>query len=130
VLITARPVLSHLNPIRNLTTYAFKSILLLASLLRLHLPSDPFLSGFLTRMFHIQVCVCVCVCVCEYEGVSKSFRTESITKYTLTFGITHCCPLQSIPLPSLWTGSRVSTTAGTDFLELRVGRPASVPEFQ
>jgi len=23
-----------------------------------------------------------------YEGVSKSFRTESITKYTLTFGIT------------------------------------------
>jgi hypothetical protein len=22
-----------------------------------------------------------------YEGVSKSFRTESITKYTLTFGI-------------------------------------------
>jgi hypothetical protein len=25
----------------------------------------------------------------NYEGVSKSFRTESITKYTLTFGITH-----------------------------------------
>jgi hypothetical protein len=24
----------------------------------------------------------------NYEGVSKSFRTESITKYTLTFGIT------------------------------------------
>jgi hypothetical protein len=24
-----------------------------------------------------------------YEGVPKSFRTESITKYTLTFGITH-----------------------------------------
>jgi hypothetical protein len=23
-----------------------------------------------------------------YEGVSKSFRTESIRKYTLTFGIT------------------------------------------
>jgi hypothetical protein len=23
-----------------------------------------------------------------YEGVSKSFRTESMTKYTLTFGIT------------------------------------------
>jgi hypothetical protein len=25
--------------------------------------------------------------VLMYEGVSKSFRTESITKYTLTFGI-------------------------------------------
>jgi hypothetical protein len=24
----------------------------------------------------------------SYEGVSKRFRTESITKYTLTFGIT------------------------------------------
>jgi hypothetical protein len=24
----------------------------------------------------------------KYEGISKSFRTESITKYTLTFGIT------------------------------------------
>jgi hypothetical protein len=24
------------------------------------------------------------VCVCVYEGISKSFRTESITKYTLT----------------------------------------------
>jgi len=24
-----------------------------------------------------------------YEGVPKSFRTESITKYTLTFGTTH-----------------------------------------
>jgi hypothetical protein len=24
-----------------------------------------------------------------YKGVSKSFRTESITKYTVTFGITH-----------------------------------------
>jgi hypothetical protein len=24
----------------------------------------------------------------KYEGVSKSFRTELITKYTLTFGIT------------------------------------------
>jgi hypothetical protein len=27
-----------------------------------------------------------------YEVASKSFRTESITKYTLTFGITRCCP--------------------------------------
>jgi len=31
-----------------------------------------------------------------YEGISKRFRTESITKYTLTFGITRCCPLQRV----------------------------------
>jgi hypothetical protein len=28
-----------------------------------------------------------CAARLEYEGVSKSFRTESIAKYTLTFGI-------------------------------------------
>jgi hypothetical protein len=27
----------------------------------------------------------------KYDSVSKSFRTESITKYTLTFGFTRCC---------------------------------------
>jgi hypothetical protein len=32
----------------------------------------------------------------DTEGISKSFRTESITKYTLTFGITRCCHLQSV----------------------------------
>jgi len=31
-----------------------------------------------------------------YEGVSKSFRTESIKKYILTFGITRSCPLQRV----------------------------------
>jgi hypothetical protein len=28
-----------------------------------------------------------------YEGVSKTFRTDLIKKYTLNFGITRCCPL-------------------------------------
>jgi hypothetical protein len=69
-----------------------------------------------------------------HDGVSKSFRTESITKYTLTFDITRCCPLQSTPVPSLCNGSSVSatagSTAGTDFLESRVGRLAIVPAFQ
>jgi hypothetical protein len=31
-----------------------------------------------------------------YDGVSRSFRTESITEYTLTFGIARCCPLQRV----------------------------------
>jgi hypothetical protein len=26
----------------------------------------------------------------SFEGISKSFRTESLTKYTLSFGITRC----------------------------------------
>jgi hypothetical protein len=60
-----------------------------------------------------------------YEGVSKSFRTESIRKYTLTSGITRCCHL-----PSLCNGSSVSATAATDFLESLGGRSAIVPEFQ
>jgi hypothetical protein len=65
----------------------------------------------------------------QHGGVSKNFRTESIRKYTLTFGITRCCPL-----PSLCNGSSVSATAGsiagTDFLESRVRRSATVPKFQ
>jgi hypothetical protein len=68
------------------------------------------------------------------EAVSKSFRTKSIRKYTLTFGITRCCSLQSVPLPSLCNGFSVSATAGstavTDFLESRVGRSVIVPKFQ
>jgi hypothetical protein len=32
----------------------------------------------------------------RYEGVSKSFRTESITKYTLTFGITRWEDTQTV----------------------------------
>jgi hypothetical protein len=70
----------------------------------------------------------------EYEDVFKSFRTESITKYRLIFGITRCCPLQSFPLPSLCNGSSLSaiagSTVGTEFFESRVGRPAIIPEFQ
>jgi hypothetical protein len=57
-----------------------------------------------------------------------------VDKYTLTFGITRCCPLQSIPLQSLCNGSSVSATvesiAGSDFLESLVGRLAIVPAFQ
>jgi hypothetical protein len=60
----------------------------------------------------------------EYEGVSKSFRTESRMKCTLKFGITRCCPFQSTHLPSSCKWSSVSATAGstggTDFLESRV----------
>jgi hypothetical protein len=70
------------------------------------------------------------IIVFMYEGVSRSFRTESITKYTLNFGITRCCPLQSVPLPSSCNGSSVSATAGSDFLESRVRRSVNVPEFQ
>jgi hypothetical protein len=35
-----------------------------------------------------EKCEVLCELQVKYEGVSKSFRTESITKYTLTFGIT------------------------------------------
>jgi len=36
-----------------------------------------------------------------YEGVSKSFRTDLITKYTLSFVITLCCPLQRVMVAKL-----------------------------
>jgi len=32
----------------------------------------------------------------SYEDVSIIFQTQSITKCTLTFGITHCCPIQRV----------------------------------
>jgi hypothetical protein len=37
----------------------------------------------------------------QYEALSKSFRTESIRKYMLTFGITSCCPLQRVTAAKL-----------------------------
>jgi len=72
-------------------------------------------------------------CGREYEGVSKSFRTESITNYTLTLGIIRCCSLHSIPLSSLCesgVSATAESTAGTDFFESRIGRSPIVPEFQ
>jgi hypothetical protein len=38
-----------------------------------------------------------------YRDVFKNFRTESITKYTLTFGITPCRPLQRVMAAKLIT---------------------------
>jgi hypothetical protein len=38
-------------------------------------------------IFFLSCLLSVGVPVQTYEGVSKTFRTESITKYTLTFGI-------------------------------------------
>jgi hypothetical protein len=34
--------------------------------------------------------------ITTYDGVSKSFQTDSIKKYMLTFGIFRCCPLQGV----------------------------------
>jgi hypothetical protein len=36
------------------------------------------------------------ICACTNEGVSKSFRTQSITKYTFTFGITRSEATQKV----------------------------------
>jgi len=36
------------------------------------------------------------VCMYVYEGVSKSFRTKSITKYTHTYGVTRSETTQKI----------------------------------
>jgi len=64
-----------------------------------------------------------------YDWISTSFQTELITKYMLTFIISHCCPLLT-----LRNGSSVSATAGcinrTEFLESHVGQSANVPEYQ
>jgi hypothetical protein len=74
----------------------------------------PFLHFFLFLTYSfLSLFLCLSVClpaylpacmpdphpnthIAIYEGVSKSFRTESITKYTLTFGITRYCPLQRV----------------------------------
>jgi hypothetical protein len=70
----------------------------------------------------------------KVRGCIQNFPDLVIRKYTLNFGITCCCPLQNIPLPSLCNGSSVSATAGstsgTDFLESLIGRSTIVPEFQ
>jgi hypothetical protein len=67
-------------------------------------------------------------------GVFKSFRSESITKYTLTFGLLVAVPFKVFPFRVYATGLAflplLEATAGTDFLESRVGRSAIVPEFQ
>jgi hypothetical protein len=42
-------------------------------------------------------------CFNAYEGVSKSFRTESVTRYMLTFGITRCEATQRVMAAKLTT---------------------------
>ena len=49
----------------------------------------------------------------EYAGVSKSYWTEMITKYMLTFVMGHCRPLRSTSVPSSRNRSGISATAGT-----------------
>jgi hypothetical protein len=64
-----------------------------------------------------------------YEGVSKSFRTASIKKYTLTFGIAHCCPLQRVTAAKLTTLTHKiaihlhSVTESCTICSSRSGRP-------
>jgi len=64
-----------------------------------------------------------------YDWISTSFQTELVTKYMLTFIISHCCPLLT-----LCNGFSVSATAGCinriKFLESHVGQSANVPEYQ
>jgi hypothetical protein len=47
-------------------------------------------------LMEMNIQVADCWVVTPYEGVSKSFRTESITKYTFTFGVTHWEATQSV----------------------------------
>jgi hypothetical protein len=70
-----------------------------------------------------------------YEGVSRSFWTESIMKYLISFVIACCfCHLQISPLQSLCNESSISATtvraAGTYILESHVGQSAVFPECQ
>jgi hypothetical protein len=55
----------------------------------------------------------------DYAGVSKSYRTEMITRHMLTFVMGHCCPLQSTSVMRSGNRSGTSATAGntvkTDF---------------
>jgi hypothetical protein len=59
------------------------------------------------------------------EGLSKSFWTESVTKYMSAFIIGHCCHHQSSPPLGLCGGSSFSATVRTC-----VGRSVNIPEFQ
>jgi hypothetical protein len=51
-------------------------------------------------------------------------------KSVFNFVIGRCYHFQSSPLSSLCNGSHVSSTAGTDILELSVGWSANDSEFQ
>jgi hypothetical protein len=67
-----------------------------------------------------------------YESVSKSFRTESIMKYTLTFGITRCCPLQRVmeaKLTRLTQKISITTApSGRELYHLQFSLQAASPE--
>jgi hypothetical protein len=64
----------------------------------------------------------------EYEDISRSSWTNSVTEYRLSFVTCHCCPCQTIPISSLFIASSVFANAGsttaTDFLQWHVGPPA------
>lgn len=64
-----------------------------------------------------------------YDWISASFQTVLVTKYMLTFIISHCCPLLT-----LCNGFSVSATAGcinrTKYFESHVGQSANVTEYR
>jgi hypothetical protein len=66
-----------------------------------------------------------------YEGVSKSFRTESITKYTLTKINTRWEATQSVNAAKLTTDSQNSDTtapSGRELYHLQFSLQAASPE--
>ena len=69
----------------------------------------------------------------ELQNATEYPQVPKLSLYTLTH-VTGRCHLQSSPLPSLYYGSSVFATTGSrdeaEFLELRVGRSAIMPEFR
>jgi hypothetical protein len=70
----------------------------------------------------------------EYEDISRSSWTKSVTEYRLSFVTCHCCPYQTIPISSLFIATSIFANAGsitaTDFLEWHVGPSAIFPVCQ
>jgi len=64
----------------------------------------------------------------EYEDISRSSWTKSVTEHRLSFVTCHCCPCQTIPISSLFIAFSIFANAGsttaTDFLEWHVGPSA------
>jgi hypothetical protein len=77
------------------------------------------------------LCFNTCTRAIVWEGISISLQTVSVTIYTLTFIICHCCVIQSSLLVILCKGSIISasagSTTGTEFGESHVGHFYDLP---
>jgi hypothetical protein len=104
------PILSHLNPIHNPTSYFLKTILILSSHLHLGLPSGLFPSGFPTQTLYTTL-PSPNRATCPAHFILLDFITRNPTPQSSADN-KNDCGRTSAALTSSWRGKRENLLSG------------------